>query len=149
MDIGMKGSIILIIDDEPEVGRTLASALAELGHRPLVATSGAEGLARMRDERPEAIFLDVRMAGLGGLAVLQEIRRDHPALPVVLITGHATDEELEEAQRLGVAGIVAKPWVLNGLQGAIDQLGQDAPAAAADRARPRRPSAQSRASGVT
>jgi two-component system, NtrC family, nitrogen regulation response regulator NtrX len=148
MDIGVKESMqILIIDDEPEVGRTLACALAELGHRPLVATSGAEGLARMRDECPEAIFLDVRMAGLGGLDVLQEIRRDHPALPVVLITGHATDDELEEARRLGVAGIVAKPWVLNGLQGAINQLGQDVPAA--DRARPRRTGARSRASGVS
>jgi CheY-like chemotaxis protein len=118
---------ILIIDDESEVASTLALAVEEGGHTALLARSGAEGLARLQQEEegPEAVFLDIRMPGLGGVDVLREIRRRYPALPVVLVTGHATTEDLEAARDLGVTDVVMKPWALKRLQFALTDLGSD------------------------
>jgi DNA-binding response OmpR family regulator len=113
---------ILIIDDELEVANTLALALEEEGHTPSVARNGAEGLVRLEDERPEAVFLDVRMPGLSGVDVLREIRRRDPGIPVVLLTGHATGADLAAARRLGVTDVVMKPWALKGLEEALTQL---------------------------
>ena len=66
---------ILIIDDEWEVACTLAAALEEGGHTSTLARNGAEGLTRLQDESPDAVFLDIRLPGLSGVDVLREIRR--------------------------------------------------------------------------
>lgn len=121
---------ILIIDDETEVAQVLASAVEDGGHQALVATGGREGLEFIAVHKPDAVFLDVRMPGLDGLAVLRSIRVTDPTLPVLVITGHAGEQEIEEAQRLGVTDVIEKPFILNSLTKAMATLrGQNGPAA--------------------
>ena len=124
---------ILIIEDEPEVAGALAQVLAREGHSPTVAHTGPEGLDRIAAEAPQAVFLDVRLPGPTGIDVLRQIRARDPALPVVILTGHASSEEVEEAWRLGVTDVLEKPWALKYLDEALaglDPHGQARPPSA-------------------
>jgi DNA-binding response OmpR family regulator len=115
---------ILIIEDEPEVASTLADALTLGGHTPTIALTGAEGLDRIAADPPQAVFLDVKLPGVSGLEVLRTIRERDPALPVVILTGHATREEVRQARHLGVIDVLQKPWPLKRLDAALADLGR-------------------------
>ena len=113
---------ILIVDDEPAVAALLAEALREGGHVCAVAGSGAEGLAAIQAQVPEAVFLDLVMPGLSGIDVLAKIREHHPELPIVVVTGRAEAPDLDQVRRLGVTDIVEKPWALRHLGEALESL---------------------------
>ncbi len=113
---------ILIVDDEIPVATVLAESVRLQGHEVIVAGSGKEGLALLDQKRPDAVFLDLVMPEMSGLEVLRRIRRAYPALPVIVITGRASLEQIEEARRLGVTDCVTKPFVLNQLEKALGQL---------------------------
>jgi CheY-like chemotaxis protein len=112
---------ILIIDDEILVARLLADAVSSQGHEVTVATDGEEGLALLRRIRPDALFLDVKLGELSGIEILRQIRRSDTQLPVILITGNALADQLDEARRLGVTEIVEKPFLLTQLDGALER----------------------------
>ena len=113
---------ILIVDDEVHVAMVLADSVRLQGHEAFVAVGGEEGLALLDQKRPDAVFLDIVMPGMGGIEVLRRIREVYPALPVIVITGHASTAEIEEAKRLGVTDCVQKPFVLNQLTQALGRL---------------------------
>jgi len=114
---------ILIVDDEPQVAEILAKSLAREGHDAQVAHSGEEALRLVGPSEPDALFLDVSMPGMNGLDVLAEVKRRRPTLPVVVITGHATRDEVDEVKRLGAVDVIEKPAPLTHYQGAIRRLG--------------------------
>ena len=113
---------ILIVDDEVHVATVLADSVRLQGHEAFVAGGGEEGLALLDQKRPDAVFLDIVMPGMGGIEVLRRIREVYPALPVIVITGHASTAEIEEAKQLGVTDCVQKPFVLNQLSQALGRL---------------------------
>ncbi len=113
---------ILIVDDEIHVATILAESVRVQGHQAIVAASGEEGLALLDQVHPDAVFLDIVMPEMSGLEVLRRIRATHPALPVVVMTGHASPAQIDEARRLGVTDCVMKPLVLNQLNDALQQV---------------------------
>ncbi len=114
---------ILIVDDEPHVAEILARSLEREGHQAAIATSGEEALEALDPEGPDAVFLDVSMPGMNGLDVLAEVRRRRPSLPVVVITGHATPDEVDQVRRLGAVDVIEKPAPLTHYQFALRRLG--------------------------
>ncbi|HET9491347.1 MAG TPA: response regulator [Methylomirabilota bacterium] len=112
------------MDDEPQVAEVLARSLAREGHRAEVAHSGEEALKLLGTAEPDALFLDVSMPGMNGLHVLAEVRRRRPTLPVVVITGNATPEQVDEVKRLGAIDVIAKPAPLTHYQTALSRLGR-------------------------
>ena len=116
---------IVIIDDEAAVAETLADAVREQGHTAAIAHSGSEGLALLAEKTPDAVFLDLVMPGLSGVELVKEIRRDHPELPIVVVTGWAGPQDLDEVRRLGVTDIVEKPWALKYVDEALRNLRSD------------------------
>jgi DNA-binding NtrC family response regulator len=114
---------IMIVDDEPQVAEVLAKSLARQGHRTTVVHSGEDALRMIETVTPDALFLDVSMPGVNGLAVLAEVRRTRPQLAVVVITGHATPDEVEEVKRLGAVDVIPKPAALTHYHRAIEKLG--------------------------
>jgi DNA-binding NtrC family response regulator len=114
---------ILIVDDEPQVAEVLALSLARQGHKTSIANSGEAALEMVRESAPDAMFLDVSMPGMNGLDVLQEVKRTRPSLAVVVITGHATDHEIDEVRRLGAVDVIPKPAALTHYHDAIERLG--------------------------
>lgn len=113
---------ILIVDDELQVAEVLAKSLAREGHSAQIANSGEEALRMLGKHEPDAMFLDVSMPGMNGLDVLTQVKRLRPSLPVVVITGHATADELEEVKRLGAVDVIAKPAPLTHYQQALRRL---------------------------
>ncbi len=100
---------VLVIDDEPGIRRAFERLLKELGHEPFAAGSAEEGLEILRRERPEAVFLDVRLPGMDGLAALERIRGEGSPAQVVVMTAHGTLDVAVRAVRLGAFEYVAKP----------------------------------------
>ena len=124
---------ILIVDDEPEVAEVLAKSLSRQGHKTSTVNSGQEALSRIEDSNVDAMFLDVSMPGMNGLEVLQEVKRRRPTLAVVVITGHASEHEIDEVRRLGAVDVIAKPAALTHYHRAIERLNDRNPFQAAPR----------------
>ena len=113
---------ILIVDDEPQVAEILAKSLGREGHQATIATSGEQALSLVGPHDPDALFLDVSMPGMNGLDVLAEVRRRRPSLPVVVITGHATPDEVEQVKKMGAVDVIEKPAPLTHYQLALKRL---------------------------
>jgi len=118
---------VLICDDEVVLRELVRAALAERPLEVIEATTGDEALALARDRRPDLIVIDMRMPGRSGLDVVREARAD-PALvgtPVILLTARAQAADRDAAEAVGVDRFVAKPFSLQALRDAVDELLQD------------------------
>ena len=80
---------ILIIDDDPVVVAAFRAYLVEQGYRVETAFNGGDGLMHVAQGRPDVTLLDIRMPGLDGFAVLDEIRSTDPSIPVIMVTAKA------------------------------------------------------------
>jgi len=118
---------ILIVEDAVHVARVLAESVRLQGHEAIVATSGREGLFLLDQMRPEAVFLDIVMPAIDGIEVLRRIRATRPDLPVVIITGSASPQQIAEARSLGVTDIIKKPFALKELDQALGDLEAESP----------------------
>jgi two-component system, NtrC family, nitrogen regulation response regulator NtrX len=100
---------ILVIDDESAIRDSLRMILEYEGYEVQGAATGQDGLAAVDRDQPELVFLDIKMAGMDGLEVLQRLKAAHEALPVVMISGHATVTTAVEATKLGAFDFIEKP----------------------------------------
>jgi two-component system nitrogen regulation response regulator NtrX len=103
---------ILIVDDERAIQASLRGVLEDEGYRVSAVGSGEEALARVQDEAPDLVFLDIWMPGMDGLEALAEIKRIHPETAVVMISGHGTIETAVKATKLGAYDFIEKPLSL-------------------------------------
>jgi two-component system nitrogen regulation response regulator NtrX len=100
---------ILIIDDEGNIRRMLASLLSAEGYSTVEAESGEAGLRKMAAEEPDAVLLDLALPGATGLEVLERISEGWPEIPVVMMSGQATLGDAVQATRLGAFQFLEKP----------------------------------------
>jgi len=121
---------ILIVDDEPQVADVLSRSLTRQGHRTSVVHTGQEAIDLVRHTALDAVFLDVSMPGMNGLDVMAEVKRIKPTLAIVVITGHATTEEMDRVRQLGAVDVIQKPSALTHYHRAIERLGTKAAAEA-------------------
>jgi len=107
--------VILIIDDEANLRRTLAQILREKGYAILEAADGVEAVELLRHSTPDLIFSDWKMPEMGGEQILRYLRDDpHLALiPVIVITAFGSSDSAIEAVRLGAYDFVTKPFDLD------------------------------------
>jgi two-component system, NtrC family, nitrogen regulation response regulator NtrX len=105
-------SDILIVDDEEDIRELVAGILSDEGHETRTAGSSDTALAAIADRMPRLVFLDIWLQGskLDGLALLDEIKKMHPSLPVVMISGHGTIETAVSAIRRGAYDFIEKPF---------------------------------------
>jgi two-component system nitrogen regulation response regulator NtrX len=104
----MKGRI-LVVDDEPAIRDTMRMILEYDGYECLVAGSGPEGLSSVERDKPDLVFLDIKMPGIDGLEVLSRLRGLNESLPVVIISAHGSAATALEAGRLGAFRFIEKP----------------------------------------
>ena len=100
---------ILIVDDEPNVRRMLASLLDAEGFRTREAATGADAVRSVEASEPDAVLLDLMLPGLNGLEALRRMRERRPDLPVVMMSGKATLGDAVEATKLGAFQFIEKP----------------------------------------
>jgi two-component system, NtrC family, nitrogen regulation response regulator NtrX len=100
---------ILVIDDEAGIRDTMRMILEYEGYECLLAPTGQEGLALVEREAPDLVFLDIKMPGMDGLDVLGRLKSLNDAIPVVMISGHASISDAVQATRLGAVDFIEKP----------------------------------------
>jgi two-component system nitrogen regulation response regulator NtrX len=108
----MSGEHILIVDDERAIQASLRGVLEDEGYRVSAVGSGEEALARVAEESPDVIFLDIWMPGMDGLETLAELKLRRPEAAVIMISGHATIETAVKATKLGAYDFIEKPLSL-------------------------------------
>jgi signal transduction histidine kinase/ActR/RegA family two-component response regulator len=113
---------ILVVDDEQHIRDILAETLREAGYAVETASNGEEAVRKLRAGAFDLILLDIRMPVHTGLDVLKLLRRKGGFPPVMVLTGLASSEEMDEARRLGAAKCVRKPFHLKTLLADISCL---------------------------
>ena len=106
----MKRAKILIIDDDESLRRVLEYNLAQEGYAVLTAASGEQGLDHLRKEGADLVVTDVRMAGMDGLRVMEEVRKLDPSIQVIILTAFGTIEMAVEAMKAGAFHYISKPF---------------------------------------
>ncbi|MBF0297911.1 MAG: response regulator, partial [Oligoflexia bacterium] len=107
MDV--KGKI-LIVDDEEIVGSSCKRILTQDGHETIYYSSAIEAFKLLEKEIFDLILLDIKMKEMSGVDFLKKLRTTSKDLPVIIITGHATEENFYATSRLGVFDYVRKPF---------------------------------------
>src|SRR5579884_2100109 len=119
----MPSKSILIVDDEPNICRTLRMILEHEGYAVTTAATLAEG--RSRAERADALLLDLRLPDGNGIDLLRHMRQNDLLAPVIMISGHGTIADAVEATRAGAFDFLEKPLsrdrVLLALRNALEQ----------------------------
>ena len=115
----------LVIDDDADIRMIARLSLSRLGGMDVVeAASGAEGVRKAGQERPDVILLDMMMPAMDGSATLAALR-SQPATattPVILLTAKAMQAEIERLRALGAAGVLIKPFDPRTLPGDVRAL---------------------------
>jgi two-component system nitrogen regulation response regulator NtrX len=103
---------ILIVDDEADIRHQVTGILEDEGYRCRSAAESDAALGELAARRPNLLILDVWLQGsaLDGLALLDLVRRDHPDVPVVIISGHGTIEMAVDATKRGAYDFIEKPF---------------------------------------
>ncbi|RLF92996.1 hypothetical protein DRN45_06295, partial [Thermococci archaeon] len=101
---------ILIIDDDPEIGRTLSDILNLEGYHPIVALTGKEGIAKVKNEDISLALIDLKLPDMPGIDVLKEIKKISPKIEIIILTGYASLESAIDAINLGVFSYIQKPY---------------------------------------
>lgn len=113
---------ILVIDDEQGIRDLLDTLLRRKGYDVVLAASGQKGLEIFSRERPDVIVLDLKMPGMDGLTVLQQVRSHNPEQPVIILTGAGTPEAEQQVRALGVTEYVEKEFSLHRLGDSLNRL---------------------------
>jgi DNA-binding response OmpR family regulator len=103
---------VVIVEDEPHIVLSLEFLLERAGYETVAATDGAQGLALVRELRPDVVLLDVMMPELNGYDVCRAIKAD-PALagiPVIMLSAKGQEVEVFRGLELGAAAYVTKPF---------------------------------------
>jgi CheY-like chemotaxis protein len=106
---------VLVVEDEEPLGGVFRDFLAELGHDATIVRSAEAALGSLDRQRPDAIILDINLPGMSGLDFLQLRPVRDAALPIVAISGVATESQARECLRLGALDFVGKPVPLERL----------------------------------
>ena len=122
---------ILLVDDDPDLLKLISLRLTSAGYRVRTADSGEMALASIAVQRPAAVITDLRMPGIDGLQLFEAIHRQHPAMPVIILTAHGTIPDAVNATQRGVFGYLTKPFdsqdLLQKVASALEASGGAAP----------------------
>jgi two-component system response regulator TctD len=121
--------IVLIIDDDAEVGDTIGELLRRRGHTVTAITSGRQGLALAASTAFDLVILDVRMPEMDGFTLLSALRHQGCKAGVVMLTGNSDVEDAVKASHLGADDYLPKPVRLAALERVISSIAQRRPPA--------------------
>jgi DNA-binding NtrC family response regulator len=105
----MKDFKVLLVDDEQEFIETLSERLKMRDMEAKLALNGEKALAAVEEDEPDVMLLDLKMPGIDGMEVLRQVKKAFPNVQVVMLTGHGTKKDEEQAQRLGAYAYLQKP----------------------------------------
>ena len=101
---------ILLVDDDADILRLVSMRLTGAGYNVVAVDSAEKALAAFAVSRPQVVVTDLKMSGMDGMALFEEIRKQAPTLPVILLTAHGTIPDAVAATQRGVFGFLPKPF---------------------------------------
>jgi DNA-binding NtrC family response regulator len=115
---------ILLVDDDPQIQKLFVQFLRSKNIDVVSAVSGEEALKSLENSIPDMILLDLSLPGISGLECLEKIKKDHPVIPVVIVTGYAELSTAVKAMKLGSRDYIEKPVDLEDLYRVIKTIVQ-------------------------
>ncbi len=102
-------SKVLLVDDEREFAQTLSERLLMRDMGSAIAYDGESALDMVSRDEPEVMILDLKMPGIDGIEVLKRVKKSHPNIEVIILTGHGTDKDRKTCMSLGAFAYLEKP----------------------------------------
>ncbi len=112
---------ILVVDDDPALLRLLSMRLSAVGYEVAAVESGEKAVAQIPTFQPHLVITDLRMDGMDGMALFDQIHQRNSALPVIILTAHGSIPDAVDATSRGVFGYLTKPFDSKDL---LDQVGR-------------------------
>ncbi len=116
---------LMVVDDEPIVGKRLKSALEKHGYAVEVFETGQSAIERLKEKAFDIVISDIRMDDADGLEVLEAVKKSSSRTQTILITGYATVELAREAMAKGAYDFLAKPFQPKDLRAMIDKAARE------------------------
>jgi CheY-like chemotaxis protein len=139
---------VLVVDDDPAVRKSIDRVLTGKGYAVITAENGEEAMRKLNEEKYDLVYTDIRMPGISGLDVAEQVKARKPWTPVVIITGYGTDAAEARAKAAGVSSFMHKPLSPEMIEGsARDALAAPAPQVLALPAAVETPQAEPAATG--
>lgn len=110
---------VLIVDDEIEFLELLRLRMEANNYDVITAMDGQEALDKVKNDKPDAVLLDILMPGMDGLGVLKKLRKENEKLPVFIITAFSNEERFKLANKFNASGFIVKT---NDLQKEIQNI---------------------------
>ena len=101
---------VLVVDDDPALLRLLSMRLSAVGYEVAAVESGEKAIAQIPTFQPHLVITDLRMDGMDGMALFDQIHQRTPALPVIILTAHGSIPDAVDATSRGVFGYLTKPF---------------------------------------
>lgn len=115
---------ILVVDDDENVCTFLVTALTAQGYKVLSAVDGEEGWTKIKSEKPDLLIADVTMPKMNGMELLKKVREDEEMkdMPVIMLTGLSSDEEIITGLSRGADHYITKPFTINKVLAGIKMI---------------------------
>lgn len=114
--------LVLIADDDPDIRMLVRLRLERSGYTVVAANDGLEALKLATECRPDLVILDVTMPGLTGVEVTRELRARTESMPVILLTAHAHEADVDKGAEAGADVYVTKPFSPQELESRVRAL---------------------------
>ena len=115
---------VLVIEDQETVREVCRQVIRSIGHRALVAESGAQALEIMERQQVDIVIADIKMPGMIGGDLLQEMKSRNPRVEVAVVTSNATVPAAVRAMKLGASDYIVKPFSTEEIRVVIERLAQ-------------------------
>ena len=112
---------ILLVDDEPDIRDVLSLSLADMGYHVYEAENGVEALRIFRDMQPSMVMTDIKMPGMDGIELLQNVKLENPETEVIMITGHGDMDLAIRSLKNQATDFITKPINVDALEIAVQR----------------------------
>ena len=140
---------VLVVDDDPVVGKSFDRVLSGKGYAVITASSGQEALNKLEAENYDVVFTDIKMPGMSGLEMAELVKERRPWLPVVIVTGYGSPGNEARAEAAGVSGFLRKPLSPEMIEDSAQRALSESTAAAHAAAAPSAPSAPTQPAAIS
>ena len=113
---------ILIVDDEPMIRRLVRIRLEQSGYEVRDAADGAAAVGIVDEFKPDVVISDILMPDFDGIEVIRSLRKSHPSIRLIAISGAPNDVFLNSAKVLGAARVLRKPFSMDELVAAVEEV---------------------------
>ena len=115
---------VLIVDDQEMVRGVCEEVILSLGHRALMADSAIRALEIIEQQQVDIVIADIKMSGMSGIELLEQIKTSNPQIEVVIMTGYATVPSAVQAMKLGAIDYITKPFSAEEIRLVVERLVQ-------------------------